>query len=305
MESLRLTKPYQNNVHYFVSEIQSIEPNNREALAILERASLSYQKLFSSALKKNKLDKAESLLVRAPLLGMSDSTLKSMSESIEKLRSSVASSENFNSSSQSSINIQLTEKSDEQRVIELAAIEIKAGERESAIRRLRQYIKLNPRAYSVLLRLFKIYNETKSFLEAENMANEIKENSPVISTYILARIKEQQGDDAVALDMLKELNRKDIIQNKVLAYRAALAHKLKDFQVSKHDYMRLIQKAPEISNYWLGLAVSCEALGEYEQALTAYKKVKKDSGQSRKVRNFVAGKVQALGDFQLAGAEQW
>ena len=161
-----------------------------------------------------------------------------------------------------------------------------------------------------ILKIDAAHNKTRSELAAlyfgsEQFAAAIKtlEQGLVISPnyaefrLLLARMFAQQGNHLQAYYYLKPLRPPTAEHIDYHAMLAALAQKNSDNKVAEETYLALVTTQPEKAQWWLGLAISQDALGEKTQAKTSYKKAQLMGQLSNSSRHYIEQRLKQLVNY--------
>ncbi|WP_206485147.1 tetratricopeptide repeat protein [Thalassotalea sp. G2M2-11] len=136
----------------------------------------------------------------------------------------------------------------------------------------------------------------KSYQAAVNLLSQGIALAPFDSEYRLmkARVYLSQGQRAAAVETLKALA--DIENTEYQALLASNAQLIEQYQVAIKAYSLLVRLQPNVGRWWLGLAVAYDSDSQFEQAQSAYLKVKDNSDISDSARQFARQRLQELGE---------
>ncbi len=109
-----------------------------------------------------------------------------------------------------------------------------------------------------------------------------------------ARIYVESGFQEQAYDILRPLSQ--VLDTEYQALLATLAQSLKQYESAKVAYTQLIKIQANQGRWYLGLAISHDSLGEYQQAYTAYNNAINTSGLSDSALSFARQRMLELGD---------
>lgn len=115
---------------------------------------------------------------------------------------------------------------------------------------------------------------------------------------MLARLYVAQKEPAQGMKILAEFQPNSDSQIEYLAYRGALAQKLKHTELSKADYQTLTNIEPDNAKWWLGLAIAEDQLGETKMAVHAYNKASSSGQLNASVNEFINQRISILAGAQ-------
>jgi tetratricopeptide (TPR) repeat protein len=162
-----------------------------------------------------------------------------------------------------------------------------------ALYRLEQYLVTHADSVATIEVLFKLYLR----LDDADMAQKLLDRSSQLSSLTVielgAQLEVQQGNLMDAVKMLETV----APGHEETSYYALLAGiylKLGRFREAASNYRHLLNDDQDQGAYWLGLAVSLESLGQYEDALPAFQQTR-DSGQYEgEVLHYVEQRIDVL-----------
>lgn len=173
---------------------------------------------------------------------------------------------------------------------------IKIGKKVKAMELLYELLDENPEYYEVRIALVDIYQRSKLFDEAEALLQDgmlIDDDNPEFINR-LASIMQQRGMHNKSLTLLLKTPEKHRQDPK---YKALVA--LGYFKEGMHDlartyYKQLVRINQKNSTWWLGLAVTEDALGNYERALISFKNAKMLANLEPEVLNYINERIDIL-----------
>lgn len=173
---------------------------------------------------------------------------------------------------------------------------IKVGKKERAMELLYELLDENPEYYEVRLALADIYQKSSLYDEAEALLNDgmLIDNSNPEFINRLASIMQQRGMHDKSLTLLLKTPEEYRQDPK---YKSLLA--LGYFKEGMHDlartyYKQLVRINQNNSNWWLGLAVTEDALGNYDLALQSFVNAKMLANLEPKVLNYINERIDIL-----------
>jgi MSHA biogenesis protein MshN len=115
---------------------------------------------------------------------------------------------------------------------------------------------------------------------------------------MLARLYIVQKESLKALNILAEFQPSANNKTEYLAYRASLAQQLMQTELAKSDYQTLTLIEPDNAQWWLGLAIIRDQLGEFTIALQAYNKANTLGQLDISVNDFIQQRISVLAGAQ-------
>lgn len=115
---------------------------------------------------------------------------------------------------------------------------------------------------------------------------------------MLARLYIVQKESLKALNILAEFQPSADNKTEYLAYRASLAQQLMQTELAKSDYQTLTIIEPDNAQWWLGLAIIRDQLGEFTIALQAYNKANTLGQLDTSVNDFIQQRISVLAGAQ-------
>lgn len=103
-----------------------------------------------------------------------------------------------------------------------------------------------------------------------------------------------------ALDVLESSNPSTHQMPEHFALLAALYHQLGRYQDAVNYYSRLVRNSPRSFDYWLGLAVSLDAMEDWPKALSAFESAKKLGSTDVDSMRYVNKRIQQLSGSNLS-----
>ena len=115
---------------------------------------------------------------------------------------------------------------------------------------------------------------------------------------MLARLYTVQKESFKALNILVGFQPRSGNKTEYLAYRASLAQQFKQTELAKSDYQILTNIEPDNAQWWLGLAIIRDQLGEITMALQAYNKANTLGQLDHSVNDFIQQRISVLAGAQ-------
>lgn len=166
-----------------------------------------------------------------------------------------------------------------------------------AIHFYNQIIELNQSAHDTRKKLAVLYYSTDASEEAKEVLSDGVDLVPqrVDFRLMLARLYYREGSFFDAYEVLEELEPE--VQSNIDYYglKANVAKELEEFAEASHIYGRLALFEPNRAQWWLGLAVSLDKIGQSEGALKAYENAIDLRQLSASADDFIRQRILALG----------
>ena len=171
---------------------------------------------------------------------------------------------------------------------------IEDGVIDNAKTLLIDFIGRTPNAYRAEARLFDLYFDLNDIKMAHAVYKKAELSESDFITYMNAKIIYQKRGGRPAIDFMMTNQPKGdgfIAQN---AFLAALYQELGEYQKSYHLYHSLLKKESNNTAFWLGFAVSADALNQYQQAISAFEEVINLGGSNKSVNQYAQARLTHL-----------
>ncbi|MBE1300247.1 MAG: hypothetical protein GJ680_10130 [Alteromonadaceae bacterium] len=160
-----------------------------------------------------------------------------------------------------------------------------------------QIVELNQSAHDTRKKLAVLYYSTDASEEAKEVLSDGVDLVPqrVDFRLMLARLYYREGSFFDAYEVLEDLE--PDVQSNIDYYglKANVAKELEEFAEASHIYVRLALFEPNRAQWWLGLAVSLDKIGQSEGALKAYENAIDLRQLSASADDFIRQRILALG----------
>jgi MSHA biogenesis protein MshN len=110
-----------------------------------------------------------------------------------------------------------------------------------------------------------------------------------------ARILMQGGEQSEAVQLLEQVVRGGSGNKQVITMLAVLYQQQKQHQRALELYRMLIEREPGLASNWVGAAISLEALGNPDEALSAYRRAVGLPELAQALRAYAADRIEDLG----------
>lgn len=166
-----------------------------------------------------------------------------------------------------------------------------------AIHFYNQIIELNQLAHDTRKKLAVLYYSSEASEQAKEVLSDGVDLVPqrIDFRLMLARLYYREGSFFDAYEVLEELE--PDVQSNIDYYglKANVAKELEEFAEASHLYGRLALFEPNRAQWWLGLAVSLDKIGQSEGALKAYENAIDLRQLSASADDFIRQRILALG----------
>jgi MSHA biogenesis protein MshN len=116
--------------------------------------------------------------------------------------------------------------------------------------------------------------------------------TPLAKLY--ARILVDQGDITTAVSVLERAQPAVSADPEYYALLAALYRQEKKHAQAARTYQQILMQRPGVASWWMGLALSEDAMGESAQALNAFQRAQRAGGLSAEVMKYVQARIDTL-----------
>jgi hypothetical protein len=184
----------------------------------------------------------------------------------------------------------------DQQAAEQARALMQQGQLQTAQIKLQNFLQQQSPANLSSQLLCQIFIEQGEFAAAENMLADAElHNWPAIDR---ARLRAQwlmaQDDNAGALTLLEQHVKDAENDERYRVLLASLYRTMGKYHESVAHYRRLIATFGEKSSYWLGLALSLDALGQKSSALESFRRVRNFQPLQPEVNLYIEQRIAAL-----------
>lgn len=293
----RLSLPEHNNAITFFRQVLDLDQNNLEATEGLIKVRERYKALIDMALADGKLERAKVLFGRAKAVGMAAEDQQVVWSSIEAHGDKVlnlntpASQEKKESTS---LAIAMSWEFKDQQTSQSAQVLFDKNQRERARQLLRNFVQQSPHIGISFRQLFKDYLLTQDFSYAESLVTNNGYLPIAERAYLLSRIDLAQGQAESAIAKLEQYTPENKLFRAYYGLLAALYQRTDRHLDAANHYRQLLQRDREQPDYWLGLGISLDALGQRQQALQAFQFANRFSQINPRVKSYIRQRIQAL-----------
>jgi tetratricopeptide (TPR) repeat protein len=189
-----------------------------------------------------------------------------------------------------------TEEQQSQLAFQRAIRMLGRGNQQGAQLALEESLQISPnhiRARETLAAL--LLNEGRVSEAASSLRNGLQlmpDATPLAKLY--ARILVGQGDVADAIVALERARPAVSADPEYHALLAALYREVKKYAQAALTYQQVLIQRPGVASYWMGLALSQDAMGEQAQALEAFQRAQRAGGLGAEVLRYIQSRIVAL-----------
>ena len=175
--------------------------------------------------------------------------------------------------------------------------QLKLGRLVAAEASFNQALLVNPNLLDARLQLIKVLQQQMKLKTAESVLQTGLTLTPgnLKLRKIYARLLLNSQRQSEAIELMKTRPLPGIVQD--LEYYALLAALYQDsgeYEAATAVYAQLLKIKPQVSLWWMGMAISLEQSGSVKPARDAYQKALELSGLSPDLRNYIHGRLQEL-----------
>jgi tetratricopeptide (TPR) repeat protein len=307
----RLRTPKDDNAYDRYTAVLALQPDNEKAQQGLERIQQRYLGFIKSVIGKGQYYKVPDLVKKARDVGVQQSDIDSMlskmpsqksnpaKEVIKHLEEKKVVGVEAGNSAQSAV----VEKSFNSRDLQMAqdaARNIEKGRMLLAEKQLKTFVAENAQSVFAFQKLFDLLLLQQRLPEAEAMIEKGSHLPGELFSYMVGQVLTRRGD---LQGGLHALNSHSPSMEKLPGYyalKAGLLHKLDQNQDAIALYQKLISQDPKNPGYWLGLAVSMDAISA-SKTLPVFRQVYKIAPDNAPYLEYVEQRIQALDPTLNAG----
>jgi len=303
-----LSTPKNNNAMAYFKQVLAIDENNILALQGVDSIYRRYQKLIESNVDRHNWTHAQIMLNRFLAIGGDEDAVKIYKQLIvhnvknEKEIEGVSSDSSFlHVNRKSYLSVEKSNYYLEKEAFFRSQQWVQKNKIEEAIDELN--IVLNVQNYLTKATaefLFDLYLRRGDIDAARVVSQHVKNikksmlnNSSWDTAYENARIEQVKNGDLAALLVLHESKAEWLGESSARLY-AGLLQKNGDYALAQNMYRNLLNMYHKNATYWLGYGVSSDALGEFDNALTGYRKTQSLGGVSSDVQAYITNRIFVL-----------
>ena len=196
-------------------------------------------------------------------------------------------------------NRQIDKKAQAERLYRSAREKIQARQNSEAVGLLEQALHNSDELHKARILLFTMLLQQQQISSLQPRLENSITQWPAIHEYrqMKARLLSSQSDNEAALRLLESdipAVSKAPEYHELLAY---IAQQLKNDPVAIKHYQMLLQQSPNRADWWLGVAVSEDRLGNKQPALQAFQQAIDKQGLSSTVQAYAQKRIKALQGF--------
>ena len=172
------------------------------------------------------------------------------------------------------------------------------GRYQSAEATLSEFISAHPDAgvalQPVLLAWFDVSLNSNDLDAANNKLTQMAELPQYLQDWCAARVFIKRGQLSQARERLQRNEPPLAEAGEYYSLLAGIQHQLGDYRAAQALYRRLVDLWPRESAYWLGLAVTLDALHNDSGALQAFRYARLHGGSKSTAGNYIDQRIAAL-----------
>lgn len=263
----RLQTPKNDNAVDRFQAVLALQPDNEEALLGIQQVQQRYLSFIRSVIAKKHYYKIPDLVSKAREVGTKQSDIEVLLNDIPGSAShQVSGVLRHSKSKRQPLPPQSKQDNDDKfaerdmLVVEQASNAHEAGEYLRAEALLHEFVSKNPQSVYALQALFDNYVSQRRLQEAKDLVDRASHLPGKIFSYMVGQLLARRGDIEGAMRALN-LHRPSMREMpRYHALKAGLLYKADRQEDAMAVYRQLINIDHENANYWLGLAVSMDAL---------------------------------------------
>lgn len=325
----RLTAPVEDNAWHYYRQVLAIAPQQPQALQGLADITGRYLQLVQEAMQKNEMERAQILLHRVKSIAPDHDAIAALETQLMDMQAlsavpeksagampvaqqpvqqgetdrlpiaAPAFPESYSlpaSPGVSAAQLQVTPNRawrDQQAALQARAL-MQQGQLDKARMQLEDFIQQQgPGIHSSQL-LCQVYLDQGELVKATRLLQEAEQWPATERARMRAQIHIAEGNNIAAITVLEANLSAAENDERYRALLASLYHTVGDYYESAAGYRRLLNVFGEKSAYWLGLALSLDALEQKASALEAYRRAYEFQPQQAEVNNYIEQRLTAL-----------
>ena len=170
------------------------------------------------------------------------------------------------------------------------------GDESGAQQKLEKALSIEPVHIRARETLFALLLNTGRVSEAvEKLSEGLRlrpTSAPLAKLY--ARVLVDQGDNDAAVAVLERARPSAVADPDYYALLAALYRGVGKHAQASQTYQQILQVRPGVAVWWMGLALSEDAMGSATKALEAYQRAQRSGGLKPEVVQYVQSRIAAL-----------
>ncbi len=301
----RLMVPESNNAYEFYKNVLLLDATNKKAFEGLQTIRSRYQYLFDRALERNQFKRAQIFLERISKLGGSTDIISNMANELREtqyperinLSSNITSKPTTSTEASAQAKTRSIEEAESSRnAVHTGKHNNRANKdaRESGVYYTRSDMMVSIDQQKQRFRKIDMAINTGNLSEAEQLL-QIENKIPQGQfDYLRAKwlVAHERYYDAVRL--LESRTESGDFALTYYSFLATLYQELQRYDKAIKLYRTLISMEQEFVDAWLGLAISLDAKGERDDALSAYQRAFRLGHNDQAVQQFLAQRISAL-----------
>src|SRR5690606_29077729 len=320
----RLTSPVEDSAWHYYQQVLAIDPHNSQASQGLVAITARYLELANDALQQQELVRAHTLLRRAKLVTpenedvakfealltqvqstepsqsvkalSTDQQAEKPTENIEQEVAVSAQSDSYSLPEQTTVvapQLQVTPNREwqDQQAAAQARVFMQQGQVQRARMQLEVFLQQQGASVHSSQLLCQIYLDQGELVKAAQLLLDADQWPATERIRMRAQMHIAQGNNAEALTLLEANLAEAENDERYRALLASLYHTVGNYHESIASYRRLINVFGEKSAYWLGMALSLDALEQNTSALEAYRRAYEFQPLPAEVNKYIEQRV--------------
>lgn len=317
----RLTTPDYDNAYDRFRAVLSLNPDDEQGLAGLQKVRQRYLQMLDKALNQQRHQSVPGLIRKALLVGVSQKDIDAQvaahsrpaqpQSAIEPTFSRATASSggvaseaavaptpaipaSVTAASENEVPmLSQSFKTRDEKMVEQARNLKASGFGERALQQLEFFVNENPNSVAAYQELFSSYIQADRLQLAHKLLDKGAHLSPANQAYLSAQLLVAEKNYPAAVGKLLLHSPPLKSWQSYYALQAALYHKLGDLKQSELGYRQLVSAVPNNPAYWLGLSVALDDSRQVD-ALSAYQKVLQLSSGVEPYIPYVRERIAAL-----------
>ncbi len=327
LEENRLTLPEGNNARYFFHKVLLEDADNPQAREGTERVAQKYKALVLNAIDKQDVGRANYLLDRSELAGLSTDTRNNLRLQLDNVidvgankaqliaQPSVSKESYGNAAAKESVPAETQNNyhqastavksfESEQQVIATAQSLVDKGELAQARAIVQPYVQEHRNSVKSAVYLMDQLLAQGDHSIAASFESALPDIH-IAKALVKAKLVNKTQGTQLAIEVLENNTPAKSMEREHFSYLAALYQRSDMHEKAHKTYSGLTQFYPDDVTYVLGFAVSADSLYRYDEAYSAYAKVLSMGHSNPKIIGFVRTRMNTMTSENLAEAGRW
>lgn len=312
----RLTDPVSDNAYTRFQSVLLLDPAHHEALAGVQSIVARYMEFARETNQRGELNQAENYLSKAKLISRQypsiaswfssqpsilplTQTLGNKSQQLASIPESLLTQSA--SPADGKLLVRPSDKFQDEKVSNQAALLMAKQQEDEAEQLLLGVLAENPHYNQSRKRLFNLYLHRRDTNAAEQLLSQFDDITEPKRVLMRAQINVQQQQWQQAAETLESHLQSVANDAEFLSLLAAVYYQLGRHEDAITQYQSLLKIDNRSAPYWLGLAVSSDALADEPGALQAFRNAALYGGLDDNTLAYIEQRIQALAGILKAG----